>query len=60
MLKAVPKVVEEMNKSSMPSAAYNEIGGYVASYCRHMIANLKAVVEEVDEPEDESSAAPTP
>jgi serine/threonine-protein kinase HipA len=60
VLKAVPKVVEEMNKSDMPSAAYDEIGGYVTGYCRHMLANLKAGVTEEDEPDDEPTALPTP
>jgi serine/threonine-protein kinase HipA len=58
VLKVIPKVVEEMNKSNMPSAAYNEIGGYVAGYCRHMLASLKADVKEEDEPDDEPSAVP--
>jgi serine/threonine-protein kinase HipA len=60
VLKAVPKVVEEMNKSNTPSAAYKEIGGYVAGYCRHMLANLKTDVKEEDEPDDEPSAVPAP
>jgi HipA-like protein len=60
VLKAVPKVVEEMNKSNIPSAAYKEIGGYVAGYCRHMLANLKTDVKEEDEPDDEPSAVPAP
>ena len=60
VLKAVPKVVEQMNKSNMPSAVYKEIAGYVAGYCRHMLANLKADVKEEDEPNDEPSAVPAP
>jgi hypothetical protein len=60
VLKAVPKVVEEMNKSNMPSAAYNEIGGYVAGCCRHMLVTLKADVKEEDEPDDEPTTLPAP
>jgi serine/threonine-protein kinase HipA len=41
VLKAVPGVVAEMDRSNMPSPAYKEIGGYVTMYCNSMLANLK-------------------
>lgn len=52
VLNAVPGVVEQLNKSNMPSPAYKEIGGYVTTYCRNMLSNLKS-----DPVDDESSAA---
>jgi serine/threonine-protein kinase HipA len=59
VLTAVPGVVEALNKSSMPSPAYKEIGGYVTAYCNSMLSNLKTDVPDGGEPEDdEPGAAP--
>ena len=60
MLNAIPGVVEEMDQSNMPSPAYREIGGYVTTYCKSMLSNLKNEPVEQDEADDESSAAPAP
>jgi serine/threonine-protein kinase HipA len=60
VLNAIPGVVEEMDKSNMPSSAYMEIGDYVTMYCKSMLSNLKNEPVEEDEADDEPSAAPAP
>jgi serine/threonine-protein kinase HipA len=60
VMNAIPGVVDEMDKSNMPSPAYKEIGGYVTMYCKSMLSNLKNEPAEEDEADDEPSAAPAP
>jgi serine/threonine-protein kinase HipA len=56
VLKAVPGVVDELEKSNMPSPAYKEIAGYVTTYCRSMLSNLKNDPVEEDEADDKPDA----
>jgi serine/threonine-protein kinase HipA len=57
VMNAVPGVVAAMQQSSMPSPAYQEIGGYVTMYCKRMLANLKRDAVELDG-DDEADATP--
>jgi serine/threonine-protein kinase HipA len=62
-LNAIPLVVQDMEASAMASGVYEEIGGYVASYCRQMLSNLTkdpAPDEDENEDVDKSPAAEPP
>lgn len=60
VLKALPGVVEELEKSNMPSPAYKEIAAYVTTYCKSMLSNLKNEPAEQEEADDEPNATPAP
>ena len=60
VLKALPGVVEELEKSNMPSGVYKEIAGYVTTYCTSMLSNLKNEPGEEEEAADEPNVTPAP
>lgn len=62
VLDALPRLVDQMQKSAIPSGTYAEIASHISRHCRNMISNLETEPnpdDELDNVDSELDDVPT-